>query len=63
MLQCKFCNVTEEQVLLDKMVSDYYECEECLSLVCHMCVETSIITGKDYCQYCRRNLQYIGKWK
>jgi hypothetical protein len=63
MLQCRFCHVTEKLKALDKKPFDFYECEKCLSVICHMCVETSIKTGKDYCKFCKRNLQYNGEWK
>lgn len=63
MLRCKFCKVNENQKeVFDGKSFDFYSCEECESIVCHMCIETSIKTGKDFCIYCRRNLQYEGKW-
>lgn len=57
MLQCKFCGCTEEIGELD-----FYTCEECESMMCHICAETSIKTGQDYCVYCKKNLQWEGKW-
>jgi hypothetical protein len=63
MLQCRFCHVTEKSKASDGYLFDFYECEECISIVCYMCVETSVKTGKDYCQFCKRNLQYNGEWK
>ena len=57
MLQCKFCRVTEEIGEID-----FYTCEECESMMCHVCAETSIKTGCDFCVYCKKNLQWEGKW-
>ena len=57
MLQCKFCRLTEEIGEID-----FYICKECESMMCHVCAETSIKTGQDYCWYCKKNLQWEGKW-
>lgn len=54
-MKCKFCHELQSDLL------DLYLCEECESYVCHNCVYTSIKTGKDYCEYCKRNLQYEGR--
>ena len=61
MLQCKFCQSGEVNDFGDEV--DFYTCEECKSTTCHMCIETSIKTGHDYCFYCKNNLQWEGKWK
>jgi hypothetical protein len=61
MLQCKFCSVSEVMKAIDGKLFDFYICEECQSVMCHQCTYTSIRTGNDYCEYCWRNLEYIGK--
>lgn len=63
MLVCKFCRAHEQSVALDGKLFDFYSCDSCESIMCHMCTETSIKTGIDVCLYCKRNMQYDGKWK
>lgn len=63
MLACRFCNITEQSIALDGKPFDFYSCDECESVMCHMCTITSIKSGHDYCQFCKWNLTYDGKWK
>lgn len=63
MLTCKFCHVTEQSLALDGKPFDFYSCEECESVMCHNCTETSLKTGIDVCQFCKYNLKYEGRWK
>lgn len=53
---CKFCT-REEKCLIINM----YMCEECQSVMCVNCMWTSVRSGRDYCIYCKSNLQYEGK--
>jgi hypothetical protein len=56
MVRCKFCTLTEKNVEVD-----FYTCDSCESIMCTNCMYTSSRTGRDYCEYCRRNLQMEGK--
>jgi hypothetical protein len=59
-IKCKFCNVIGNEK--DKMfIVSFYVCDECQSIMCYKCMYTSIQTGKDYCTYCKNNLQREGK--
>lgn len=55
MLVCKFCQTKEGSDI------DMYLCDSCESYMCHECMYTSSISGKDYCIYCKRNLLHDGK--
>lgn len=54
-MECRFCKVEESKQI------DFYQCDECQSIMCYNCMYTSTRTGRDYCEYCRRNLLYVGK--
>ena len=57
-MQCKFCKRTE---LMEYYGVDFYLCDKCESIMCIMCMETSIATGRDFCLYCWRNMKWEGK--
>lgn len=63
MLECKFCRVQDNNKLskIGFLGVDFYLCEECQSVVCHNCTYTSSRTGRDYCEFCVKNLHYEGK--
>lgn len=61
MIQCRFCQVNETTKALDGKPFDFYVCDECESIMCHVCTQTSAKTGKDHCKYCIDNLRYEGK--
>ena len=54
-MTCKFCRYESCSGI------DFYCCDSCESIMCINCMHTSVKTGKDYCMYCRQNLQYEGK--
>jgi len=54
MIQCKFCGIREGMKFIDGYEFDFYECEQCQSVMCHMCTETNM-KGRDYCFYCVMN--------
>lgn len=54
-MKCKFCKVVEGEGI------DFYLCEECESIMCFNCMYTSIRSGADYCFYCKRNIELVGK--
>ena len=54
-MKCKFCKC------VDSVEVDFYQCEKCESIMCHSCTQTSIRTGKDYCEYCLFNMQWKGE--
>ncbi len=56
MVQCQFCKVYESQKALDGMSFDFYQCDGCQSVMCHMCTETSTKAGEDYCKRCTKYL-------
>ena len=59
MIQCKFCKYNRKND--DAFIGvDFYLCEECESVMCIQCMYTSM-RGRDYCTYCKDNLQYEGK--
>jgi len=53
-MECKFCKAVESKDI------DFYTCDECESVMCHNCMYTSL-RGRDYCIYCKRNLQIEGR--
>lgn len=54
-MECKFCRVGESGEV------DFYCCDSCQSYMCHNCMYTSAKSGKDYCEYCKRNLEREGR--
>ena len=55
-MKCKFCHKLENEPGID-----FYTCDECESIMCINCMWTSVKTGKDYCIYCKKNLELEGK--
>jgi hypothetical protein len=54
-MNCKFCHVG------DSSSTDFYICDSCESFMCHDCMWTSTRNGKDYCEYCKHNLEWEGR--
>lgn len=58
---CKFCNYSRNVNVTKHGELYFYLCEECESMMCIECMYTSAKSGRDYCLYCKGNLQWEGK--